>query len=109
MGATGMGRNPSQPRRGEPARACDEALTALLPMEFQAYSDARYSTPSKSARPATRWARRGGCSVSHQCCWRGAIAATSASGLAVILNTNLEAMVIDDGFPHASSRGVPLL
>jgi hypothetical protein len=37
-----MGRNSSQPRRLEPARACDEALTALLAMEaFQAYRGTR--------------------------------------------------------------------
>ena len=31
------------------------------------------------------------------------------AALAVILNTNLEAVVIYDGFPYASSRDVPLL
>ena len=31
------------------------------------------------------------------------------AALAVILNTNLESVVIYDGFPYASSRDVPLL
>src|SRR4051812_35500468 len=96
----------------EDAAAADGVLpTALEESAAKPYFEVLFVTPTPAARwPAhalqIRKLRRPQDAFVYESVFVGSF---EDAALAVILNTNLEAVVIYDGFPYASSRDVPLL
>jgi arginine decarboxylase len=96
----------------EDAAAADGVLpTALDESTAKPYFEVLFVTPTPAARwPAhaqqIRKLRRAQDAFVYEPVFVGSF---EDAAMAVILNTNLEAVVIYDGFPYASSRDVPLL